>query len=154
MCGLQLQHICCLHVCFLHMTALRKTRNEAVSVKPRCCRGITQTSEVLLIVCRGPLWEASFNACSNVLLSAGCCMNSKFIAVCMKIPQHRRHGAVTHIEDGDRSRSGALQAHTLGAPLDSGACWADNTFITSRGCLATRKCIRHIRLLLHPLTDQ
>lgn len=56
--------------------------------------------------------------------------------------------AVTHIKDGHRSDVCWKQTVWLGT------CWSYNTFITSRWCLATRKCIEHIGLLLHLLTDQ
>lgn len=89
---------------FLHVTALRRTRSGDVSVEPRRCRSLTQTSDIL---CRAPLWEALFNAGSNTVLSAGCCMNSESITVeihqfAWMFPNADIH-AWGVMEDGDRS---------------------------------------------------
>lgn len=77
--------------------------------------------------------------------------------ISMNTPQHRRHGGGGDSHQGQapvRSVLADVYAHTLTLPLDSCACSIDNTFISSRWCLATRKCIRHIGLLLHLFSDQ
>lgn len=129
-------------VCFLHITAPCKTHNGAVSVKPRCCGSITQTSEVL---CSR---TAQLPSERPHLMPAQSLLKSTNLHEYSSAQTSRWPCAVTHIKDGHRSDVWWKQTVWLGT------CWSYNTFITSRWCLATRKCIEHIGLLLHLLTDQ